>query len=431
MYQLGIDIGTTTICGVVVKDGNVLFSITRKNDSSIPNRAVWEKLQDPNRILEIVEEILSELLQKCPDVTRIGVTGQMHGILYLDKNGQPLSSLYTWQDNRGMLPFSEKETYVQHLSHLTGYPLATGFGMVTHFYNHHNGLIPKEASVFCTIHDYIAMALAGQTRPVTEASDGASLGVFDVKQGCFDTNALAAAGIDMRLLPALTVSPCIGNYHGIPVYVAIGDNQASFFGATSGNFEAMLVNMGTGGQFCAYTKAYLTCPGLETRPFPLGGFLITGASLCGGRAYALLERFWADAVEMLTDMRPESCYEAMEQLLSHKEKPSDLPVLTPLFQGTRSDPHLRGSITGISPENFTPLHFVWAMLEGMAEELFTMYQTYLASGGTPAALIGSGNGLRKNKYLRQCISEKFDLPLQLSSCVEEAATGAALFAGYF
>ena len=94
MYQLGIDIGTTTICGVVVKDGNVLFSITRKNDSSIPNRAVWEKLQDPNRILEIVEEILSELLQKYPDVTRIGVTGQMHGIVYLDQTGQPLSSLY-------------------------------------------------------------------------------------------------------------------------------------------------------------------------------------------------------------------------------------------------------------------------------------------------------------------------------------------------
>ena len=330
-----------------------------------------------------------------------------------------------------MEPFSEEETYAQYLSRLTGYPLATGFGMVTHFYNRQKESVPKDAAVFCTIHDYIAMVLAGQTQPVTEASDAASLGLFDVVNRCFDKNALASAGIDATLLPALATSPCIGSHQGIPVYVAIGDNQASFLGAASGNFEAMLVNMGTGGQFCAYTKTYLTCPGLETRPFPLGGFLITGASLCGGRAYALLERFWADAAEMLTGTRPESCYEAMEQLLSHKEKPDDLPVLTPLFQGTRSDPHLRGSITGISPENFTPLHFVWAMLEGMAEEVFTMYQTYLSSGGKPATLIGSGNGLRKNKYLRQCISEKFDLPLQLSSCVEEAATGAALFAGYF
>ena len=431
MYQLGIDIGTTTICGVVVKDGNVLFSITRKNDSSIPNRAVWEKLQDPNRILEIVEEILSELLQKYPDVTRIGVTGQMHGIVYLDQTGQPLSPLYTWQDNRGMLPFSEKETYVQHLSHLTGYPLATGFGMVTHFYNHHNGLIPKEASVFCTIHDYIAMALAGQTRPVTEASDGASLGIFDVKQGCFDTDALAAAGIDMRLLPALTVSPCIGNYHGIPVYVAIGDNQASFLGATMGNFQALLVNMGTGGQFCAYTDRYLTCNGLETRPFPLGGYLITGASLCGGRSYALLEQFWAQAAQMVSGNKPDACYDAMAQLLENTPKPDNLPILTPLFQGTRAAPHLRGSITDISTENFTPLHFTWAMLEGMAEELFAMYDAYLAAGGLPKPLIGSGNGLRKNKHLQQCVSEKFGLPLQLSLCCEEAATGAALFAGHF
>lgn len=431
MYLLGIDIGTTTICGVVVKDGAVLTSITRKNDSNIPGAAAWEKLQNPNRIREIVLEITSELLAKYPNAARIGVTGQMHGILYLDQEGQPLSPLYTWQDNRGMQPFSEEETYAQHQSRLTGYPLATGFGMVTHFYNQQNDAVPKNTTVFCTIHDYIAMVLAGQTRPVTEGSDAASLGIFDVENGCFDIDALTAAGIDTSLLPPLASTPCIGSHHGIPVYVAIGDNQASFLGATSGNMQAMLVNMGTGGQFCAYTKTYLTCAGLETRPFPLGGFLITGASLCGGRAYALLEQFWSQAAEMVCGIKPDTCYDAMDRLLASTSKPENLPVIVPLFQGTRSSPHLRGSITGISTENFTPLHLTWAMLEGMAEELFGMYQTYLTAGGTPGTLVGSGNGLRKNRNLQQCVSEKFGLPLQLSSCEEEAATGAALFAGYF
>lgn len=60
-----------------------------------------------------------------------------------------------------------------------------------------------------------------------------------------------------------------------------------------------------------------------------------------------------------------------------------------------------------------------------------MYQNYLTAGGIPGILIGSGNGIRKNVHLQQCISERFGLPLHLSPCEEEAATGAALFAGYF
>ena len=431
MYLLGIDIGTTTICGVVVKDSKVLSSVTKKNDSNIPGSAAWEKLQNPDRIRETALSIVSALLKEYPDVARIGITGQMHGILYLDSEGQPVSPLYTWQDNRGMRPFGKEETYAQHLSRLTGYPLATGFGIVTHYYNQQNDIVPENAVAFCTIHDYIAMVLAGLTKPVTEASDAASLGVFDVVNGCFDTDALSAAGIDTRFLPPLASSPCIGNYHSIPVYIAIGDNQASFLGATVGNLQAMLVNLGTGGQFCVHTKTYLTCPGLETRPFPLGGYLITGASLCGGRAYALLERFWAQAVEMMSGSPAVSCYEAMERLLCGVPKPENLPVVIPLFQGTRSAPHLRGSITELSTENFTPLHFTWAMLEGIAEELFGMYQDYLTAGGVPGTLVGSGNGLRKNRYLQQCVSEKFGMPLHLSDCEEEAATGAALFAGSF
>jgi len=64
----------------------------------------------------------------------------------------------------------------------------------------------------------------------------------------------------------------------------------------------------------------------------------------------------------------------------------------------------------------------------MAEELTGMYRSYLASGGTNAPLIGSGNGLRKNPFLQRCFTEAFGCPLTLSDCAEEAACGAALFA---
>jgi len=429
MKILGLDIGTTTVSAVVAEGQQVLSSVTLKNGSFLPTEHPWEKIQDPAYIRATALEAVQTLLEQHPDTARIGITGQMHGIVYLDHCGKPVSPLYIWQDGRGDLPYDGAQTYAAYLSSLTGYALATGYGMVTHFYNLKNGLVPQNASVFCTIHDYIAMWLSGRTTPVTEAGDAASFGIFDVESRRFDTAAMEKAGIDPAMLPVLATNPCIGYYGGkLPVYTAIGDNQASFLGATGGDLGTMLVNVGTGSQFSVYTEHYMTCPGLETRPFPGSGYLLVGASLCGGRAYALLESFLRDTVKAMTGAAPESCYDAMNTLLGSMEKPTDLPVVTPLFQGTRQDPSLRGSITGLSTENFTPGHLIWAMLEGMAGELHDMYLRYRQSGGQEVRLIGSGNGLRKNSHLQNCFAGLFGQPVTLSECSEEAATGAAIFA---
>ncbi len=429
MKLLGLDIGTTTVSAVVVENGKVLSALTLKNGAFLPSANTWEKIQDPAYIRATACQAVQSLLEQHPDVARIGITGQMHGIVYLDAAGQPVSPLYTWQDGRGDQKTQTAETYAAALSRITGYPVATGYGLVTHYYNLKNGIVPDTAVVFSTIHDYIAMHLAGLTTPVTEAGDAASFGLFDVENGCFDAAALEKAGIPADMLPKLAEQPCIGHYDGrIPVYVAIGDNQASFLGATGGNRNAILVNVGTGSQFSAYTSRYLSCPGLETRPFPGGGYLLVGASLCGGRAYALLEGFFRETVQAMTGTAPESCYDAMAALLD-QGRPEDVPDITPLFQGTRQNPELRGSITGLSTENLTPRHLTYAMLEGMAGELYELYRSYRNAGGEDAALIGSGNGLRKNRYLQNCFSQMFGQTLVMSECTEEAATGAALFAG--
>ena len=427
MKALGLDIGTTTVSTVVVENKRVLSSLTLKNDSFLPTDHPWEKIQDPAYIRATALQAVETLLKKYPDIQRIGVTGQMHGIVYLDDAGNPVSPLYTWQDGRGDQLYVEGKTYAAYLSELTGYPLATGFGMVTHFYNLKNDLVPENAVVFCTIHDYIAMLLADNTVPITDASDAASFGIFQVAQGCFDKEKMNKADIDLDMLPVLAENACIGHYNErIPVYVAIGDNQASFLGATDGDIHTMLVNVGTGSQFSVYTKDYMTCPGLETRPFP-GGYLLVGASLCGGRAYALLEKFFRDTVQTISDTAIDNCYDTMNKLLA-EGRPEDIPSLIPLFQGTRQDPSLRGSITGLSTENFTPRHLLWATLEGMSKELHGMYLQYVNAGGKPVKLIGSGNGLRKNNYLQECFTQLFEQQLIMSGCTEEAATGAALFA---
>lgn len=446
MKTLGLDIGTTSISAVVMENGQIVDSRTRKNDTFIIECREWERLQDPDIILEVSVGLVKTLFELYPDIAGIGVTGQMHGIVYLDRCGNTVSPLYTWQDGRGDLQYGtyegKAESYAEYLSRITGYRVGTGYGAVTHFYNMKNGIVPESSAVFCTIQDYIAMVLGGADEPVTDGSDAASLGMYDLRRKAFDTEALQRTGMDPDFFPKKATQICIGKFEGrADVFTAIGDNQASFLGAVSDLKNQMLVNVGTGSQFSVYSPDYMECEGLETRPFPDGGYLIVGASLCGGRAYALLERFFWMTGQMLGkavhknaaeefegEQRQQDCYAAMELLLSESGRPDDLPEVETLFQGTREQPKLRGSIQKLSVDNFTPKHLIWAWMEGMACELNGMYLNYLRAGGKKKKLIGSGNGIRKNRFLKECFEDVFKEQMVLTEHVEEAACGAAKFA---
>ena len=428
MKTLGLDIGTTSISAVVFEENaGVLAARTVKNDSFLTGES-WERIQDPHKIRSVAMGVVEELLTSFPDVAAIGVTGQMHGILYLNPQGEPVSPLYIWQDGRGSLPYNEQKSWAESLSEVTGYPLATGYGLVTHAWNLRHGLVPETAVKLCTIHDYLAMVLAGKTVPVTDPTDAASLGVYDLKNHQFDPEALRKVGIDSAMLPEVVSEPYLGRRaFGVPVFNAIGDNQASFLGSTGGRTDVLLINMGTGGQISIYSPEYLETSTLETRPFPEVGWLLVGASLCGGRSYALLETFFRETVKMVTGEEI-NAYEAMNRALENTV-PTDIPVVSTLFQGTRKEPSLRGSITGLTPDNFTPVHLLQGLMQGMADELYGMYQGYLDKGGTaPAAMIGSGNGLRKNKHLCRVFERTFGCPMILSAYQEEAACGAAIYA---
>ena len=287
--------------------------------------------------------------------------------------------------------------------------------------------LPPAAVTCCTIGDYLAMRLCGLAAPRMDDSNAASIGFFDAEHCAFDQNALQKAGIDPNFVPQLAAEPVIGHFRNAAVCAAIGDNQASFLRSVRDKTAEMLVNVGTGSQFSVFTPHYLQADGLETRPMPGGGYLLAGASLCGGRAYALLEQFFRSTASML-GTETNSCYDAMTRLLDENPRPDDVPAVCTLFEGTRADSSLTGSISGLTTHNFTPLHLIYGVMDGMADELHRMYTAYRQAGGTPKRLIGSGNGLRQNRYLQQRFESAFGCPLTLSDGREEAAAGAAQFA---
>lgn len=432
MLALGIDLGTTSISAVVINadSGLVLAEKVIANGSWIASPNPWESIQDPIWLRDASLKLLDDLLQRYPSVAAIGLTGQMHGILYLDAQGNPVSPLYTWQDGRGELAYNKHTKWSRRFSELTGFSTATGYGLVTHFYNLHNGLVPTEAAHICTIGDYLGLVLTGETTPTMHASNAASIGAFDLVSGFFDHDALEASGIDPAILPEITQEPqIIGSYRNIPVALALGDHQASFLGAVADPAGSIHINVGTGSQVSVLSSTLPKTGGdFEVRPFVSEDYLLTQAALCGGRAYAVLEEFFRRYM-LAAGLPGESQYGVMEKLAEWAIAPeSELRVAT-TFSGTRRNPDLRGSIENIGADNFTPEHLIQGVLNGIAHELYTMYLG-IAKHLThqPKFLVGSGSGLRKNKVLQHLFSEKFGMELHIPPYSEEAAYGVALFA---
>lgn len=427
MRLLGLDIGTTTISAVVLDTDakSVLQAVTVANDSNIaPGQG---KMQDANVIIDKLLKIKGDLEAKYAPFSAIGVTGQMHGILYANDNGEAVSPLYTWQDPRGNLPYKDS-TYAKYLSEITGYKLASGYGLVTDYINRSLGQAPQRAASLCTIHDYAVMKLTNNKRPIMHSSDAASIGCYSFDKACFDENAIRALGIDIEVLPDVADSATVAGFdpNGVPVAVAIGDNQASVMGSIKGE-DYLLVNIGTGSQISYVINSPAPCEDAETRPLTNGKYILVGAPLCGGRSFALLHRFFKECASLFGG-QTDKVYDVMDRLAQEYKDKRQLQVDT-RFCGTRKDPGLRGSISGISEDNFTPAQLVTGFLWGMAKELRDIYEKMQASG--PKALgkmAGSGNAIRKSPVLQSYLEEIFGLDLLVPAHTEEAAFGAALFA---
>ncbi|NLL16362.1 MAG: hypothetical protein GX264_04115, partial [Clostridiales bacterium] len=84
----------------------------------------------------------------------------------------------------------------------------------------------------------------------------------------------------------------------------------------------------------------------------------------------------------------------------------------------------------ISEDNLTPEHLVVGVLEGTVNEMYEKYLNMSVGAKTkPTTLVGSGNGIRKSPTTRNMLADKFGMKVQVPAHKEEAAYGAALFAG--
>lgn len=293
MKAIGIDIGTSKISLVVFDGEKIVYKDSRANCFS------KEKRQDCQEILGKCLILINDA-KSCFVIDGIGISNQMHGILYVDENARAVSDLYTWQDNSGNKLYKDDLTYVQYITKKTGYKMASGFGLATHFYLQENKLIPKNACKLCTIGDYLALSLTGSKEPVMHSSNAASLGLFDLQNNRFDEKALSLLHINPDFLPEVK-SDILYEKN---ILLGVGDNQASYIGAVDNPEGSLLVNIGTGSQISLGIDRFEQVEGMETRPLDDHKYLLVGSALCGGYSYSILSDFF-DSVLNMCDLKTE------------------------------------------------------------------------------------------------------------------------------
>lgn len=438
--DLGIDIGTSKVAGVIRDaDGNVtVASRVHKADTEAPTGRAE---QDAEKLLETAWSVVAELpgdLRK--QVHAVGVTGQMHGVVLVDDHGRPVGPLITWQDQRCL----EEPDFLVRLRARTGHELRTGYGCATLAWLQQHHALPPTAVTATTIADLAVARLCGLSRPVTEPTNAASWGLFDLDKLAWDWTAVQASGICEPLLPnvvstgstagalAPPLAERLGLRQAIPVAVAIGDNQASLVATLAEPDQELSLTLGTGGQLSVVLPAGEALrmargyPACECRPYPDRRMALVAASLCGGSAWQWLVESAQAWVAQLGLPIPDE--KELFRLLNRLglESGQELGV-HPRFLGQRQAPADRGSITGIDLRNFRLGPLARGLARGIITELREMMPAEALAGRT--RVVCSGNALRRNELLREMAAQVLGVPVRIVTCAEEAAVGAAMIAG--
>lgn len=438
---LALDIGTSEICALAwdVQERRTIAVRTGANRSTVPGPEGRHE-QDATIIRSVAIDLLGDLLNACAfardDIRAIAITGQMHGVLLVDRSLEPLTNLITWRDARTTELANELVSGLSPgVRQSLGCTPAPGYGGLTLAWLVRHGRVPRSARSL-GITDYIAASLCGVAS--TEPTTAASWGLYDLSSGVWHGETVDRFGLPTSILPQLqpsgrplgvldeAVRLRLDLPPGVTVCAPVGDNQASVLGTGADQPGKMSVNIGTGGQVSRVRPQAVAADGNEVRPMPFGGFLHVGASLSAGFAYAYLAGLFRDAAYELTGetVPLRSIYEKMNEW-SESEAANGL-VVHPVFIGTRLDPAQRGWIRGIDAGNLTPSSLTRAFVEGIVDELREL-ATHVGTDGVKGVIV-AGNAVRRNRAFVPIISERFALPCEVSTDPEEAAVGAAIAA---
>ena len=447
-YYLGLDIGTSGTKALLVDEaGRRVASDTQEYPLSTP-RPLWAE-QDPQLWWEAcvaaTRAVLSKSGAQGGDISGIGLSGQMHGSVFLDKSGRVLRPALLWCDQRTQAEcdWITGQAGPGNLAALIGNPVLTGFTApkIVWLRNHEPDVYAQVARVLLP-KDYIRFKLTGAY--ATEVSDASGTALFDVAHRRWSEPMLAACDIPGAWMPECAESVEItghvsaeaatltGLSAGTPVAGGGGDQAAGAVG--SGIVEAGVVSstVGTSGVVFAYAGTPAVDPGLRMHTFchaVPGAWHVMGVVLSAGGSLRWLRDTFFQPEGVVAKTIGDDPYNLMAEGARHVPPGAEGLIFLPYLTGERTpypDANARGTFFGITLRHGRR-HFARAVFEGVAYALNDTFHIF-DEIGVPVTQVRASGGGAKSPVWRQIHADVTGHPHVTLSVDEGPALGAALLA---
>ena len=454
-YLLGIDIGTSGTKALVCDEkGTVLATATAEHPIRAPKPG-WSE-QNPEDWWRSTTQATQTVLQKAKlkkgNITGIGLSGQMHGSVFLGNGPKPLRPAILWNDQRTVeqcAQITAKAGGREALIELVANPALTGFTAPKILWvRQHEPRVYEKTKHLLLPKDYIRYRMTGDY--ATEVSDASGTLLLDVAKRTWSDRLLSLLDIDKALLPKLHESPEVtgvlsrqaaaelGLAEGIPVVGGGGDQAAGAVGngiVTSGIVSATL---GTSGVVFAHADAPNRDP--QGRVHTMchavpGKWCVFGCMLAAGGSFQWFRNelgyIEMEAAKALTHKGiPTDPYELLIHEAEEAPPGSEGLFFLPYLTGERCpypDPTARGAWIGLTNRTTRDM-MIRALLEGvtygMRDALEIMRQMRI-----PIAQVRASGGGARSTFWRQLQADIYQQPIVTTNSSEGAAYGVALLAG--
>src|SRR5580658_6798202 len=440
MWFLGMDVGTGGTRAVVVDEtGKLIAGASSEHAPFKTAHPGWAE-QDPEDWWRTAQEAIRLALIAAPapqqPIAAIGLTGQTHGAVMLDENGEVLRPSLIWCDTRTQPQcdwLTEKIGY-ERLIELTCNPALPNFTVTKVLWvkEHETEIFAKIRHILCP-KDYVRYRLTGEFAIDVQEASGTLL--LDVTNRRWSREVAEAAGIEESWLPRLYESPEVcaqisetaagltGLPAGTPVVAGAGDQGAGAVGMGILQPGSVSATIGTSGVVFAATAEPTKDPKGRLHTFchaVPGLWHVMGVTQSAGLSLNWLRGafFAGQSYDTLSD--------AAEKIPAGGQGLEWAPYLL----GERT-PHLdtqvRAAFACIGVEH-TAAHFVRAVLEGVAYSLqdsFTLFHEL----GIPVTAIRLGGGGARGALWRRIQAGIYGHTVEVLTAEEGGAFGCALMAG--
>jgi xylulokinase len=431
---IGADVGTTGARAVAVDERGGLIGAHTSTYPLLTPRPQWAE-QDPREWWRASREVLATVATACRvaghEVVGVGLTGQMHGSVFLDAASDVIRPALLWNDQRTGAQCEEitERVGAERLVEVTGNPALTGFQApkVLWLRDEEPASFDRVATVLLP-KDYVRHRLTGEF--ATDASDASGTLFLDLRTRTWSQEILGALGVPAEWLPRVYESPehagvvttgvadDLGLSPRIPVAAGGGDNAAAAIGTAVTRDGVMSSSIGTSGVLFAHADRATVDPSGRIHAFAHSvprRYCLLAVTLSAGGSL----RWWRDQTGM--------GYDDLVAEATNVPAGSEGLVFLPYLTGERTphlDPLATGAFVGLTARH-TRAHLTRALMEGVLYSLRDGIEIMRDLGVRPTDVRATGGGSSSRLWL-QLQADVYGVPIRRVAIEEGAAYGAAL-----